>query len=362
MEDVASESELRRIVLNYVDIFKTHKRLLEYRKRLGIADDHLTEALCKMYAIRGACRIRECLNPTRCQSKADTAGPRDILPDYETVQNAANELLLAVASNDETAISGALEAMEVFSLCPNPDRVFSTLEEVVSRISGPVQQVFLTDLALSAARVGDFQGANKYIQQARAFEPSSRELYDICVVEGLMALNAGNIEDAVRCLDNSTKACQADVDSSVQCALLPPNLEIAEKLLELDERVAVLRYLFECHNVWQSLRPQIEGWIHDIESKEMPDFILPERDLASASRRMPVQWIRACSLQIELNPAKPRKTVSPAEVLAERERRHSKYAPYFDAQIKEQLKYLEKDMAISPDRPPSKPADPSDAE
>jgi tetratricopeptide (TPR) repeat protein len=359
MKNAGVEHGLRQAVLNYVEIFKSYELLVEYRKKLCIADDHMATALCELYAIGGARRVRECLNST-CEPRTDSDGARNALPKHETVRTAAHDLLLAVASNDEAAISGALEAMGVFSFCPSPEQAFSTLEGVVSHVSGPAQQVFLTDLVLSAAHVGDFQRAGKYIQQARTFEPSSRELYDICVVEGLIALNAGNVEEAVRCLDNSTKACQADVDSSVQCALLAPDLEVAGKLLELDERVAVLRYLFECRNVWQSLRPQIEGWIHGIESGEVPDFRLLESDSDQASRRMPVQWMRACSLQTDLNLAKPRRTMSSAEVLAERERRHSEYKPHIDALIKKQLKYLEKDMAVSPDQPPSNQSDPSD--
>lgn len=361
MVDAEFENGLRQIVFNYVEIFKSRELFLSYRRKLSIANDHMATALCELYAIQGARQIRKRLNSTR-QSKTDTVGSRDILPGYETVHTAAHDLLLAVAKNDEAAISGALEAMRVFSLCPNPEQVFSTLKDVVSRVSGPAQQVFLTDIALYAAHVGDFQRARNYIQLARTFEASSRELYDICVVEGLIALNAGDVEEAVRCSDNSTKACQADVDSSVQCALLPPHLEIAEGLLELDERVAVLRYLFECHNVWQSLRPRIEGWIHCIESEEVPDFRLPESGQDQASRRMLVQWMRACSLQRGLNPAKPRRTMSSAEVLAEREQRHSEYRPRIDALIKKQLKYLERDMAVSPDPPPSNPAGDSSAE
>jgi hypothetical protein len=61
---------------------------------------------------------------------------------------------------------------------------------------------------------------------------------NICVIEGLIALNDGRVNEAIQYLDSSTKACQADVDSSVHTSLLPPNLELAEKLLERGERTA----------------------------------------------------------------------------------------------------------------------------
>lgn len=360
MNDGPIEHELRQAIFHYGEVFKSYDYLLKLQEDFSIPDEHLATALFELYATQAARQIHECLAPTR-RSKTIVASS-GVWPKYETVQDAARDLSLAVVSKDEVSISYALEAMGVFSVCPDPEQASSTLEDIVSHVNGPAQQVFLVFLALSAARVGDFQRAGKYIEEARAFEPSSRELYDICVVDGLIALNAGNVKEAVRCLDNSMRACQADVDSSVQCALLTPDLEIAAKLLELDERVAVLRYLFECHNVWQSLRPQIEGWIHSIESEEVPDFRLPESDSTRVSRRMFVQWIRACSLQMNLNPANPRKTLSSAEVLAERERQHSEYKPHIDALIKKQLKYLEKDVAFSPDQPPSNPADPRNTE
>ena len=121
-----------------------------------------------------------------------------------------------------------------------------------------------------------------------------------CVIEGLIALDDGRLKEAIQCLDSSTNACQADVDSSVQTSLLPPNLELAEKLLERGEQTAVLRHLSECHNVWQRRRPYIEEWIRIIETGGKPDFqtVGIWGDAEQPSYRLNVQWMRACSLQI----------------------------------------------------------------
>jgi hypothetical protein len=162
----------------------------------------------------------------------------------------------------------------------------------------------------------------------RRFSLSSRELYNTCIIEGLIALRDGWVADAVQCLGNATIACEADVDSSIECSLLGPNLELAEKLLELDRRVGVLEHLLACHNVWQCRRAQIEAWIHMIETGEKP-LALIGGDLEKLSERLPIQWMRACSLAIPPDLAKPSRAMSPTQVLAERDKRTAKHVEGF---------------------------------
>jgi hypothetical protein len=176
------------------------------------------------------------------------------------------------------------------------------------------------DLSLFAAKVGDIRRAGEYVRQARRFSLSSRELYNTCIIEGLIALRDGLVADAVLCLGNATIACEADVDSSIECSLLGPNFELAEKLLELDKRVGVLEHLLACHNVWQGRRAQIEAWIHMIETGEKP-LALVGGDLEKLSERLPIQWMRACSLAIPPDLAKSSRVMSPTQVLAERDKR-----------------------------------------
>jgi hypothetical protein len=181
------------------------------------------------------------------------------------------------------------------------------------------------------------------------------------VIEGLIALNDGRVGEAIRSLENSAKACQANVDSSIQCSLLAPNLDLAQKLLDRGERMAVLSYLTECHHVWEHCRQQIDEWIHVIEQGKRPDFQTIEMPINTdqLSYRLNVQWLRACSLGLQLSPAKSKTLMSSAQVLAERERRKAKYGPLMSAYIKNKLEYLEKDLDASPDQPPSNPAAPS---
>ncbi len=345
-----NECEIRKAVLEYGALFSVHESLLERRKQLGMVDDHLAIALCEFYALWGAYKVSECIRsicdfgPVPCyEENEESPGRREVLPKYEAVNTAAQNLLLAISAKDQASISGALEQLGVFSLCPMPEQVFSKMENVALHVTSRAQQLFWVDLSLFAAGVGDYQRARMYIQQIRTFDLSSRELYNVCLVEGLIALTEGRADQAIRCLDSSTKVCQADVDSSIQCSLLPPNLDLAKRLLELGKRIEVLRYLTECHNVWWRCRPQIEEWIQLIESGEKPDFqaLQTPEDADQLSYRLNVQWLRACSLEMQPHPAKPKSPMSPARVLAERERRQAELESAMSARIKAKLAYLE---------------------
>lgn len=347
-----NECEIRKAVLEYGALFSVHESLLERRKQLGMLDDHLAVALCEFYALWGAYKVGKCIRSicdfgpvSCCEENEESLGRREVLPKYEAVNTAAQNLLLAISAKDQVSISGALEQLGVFYLCKMPEQVFYKMERVALHVAGRAQQLFWVDLSLFAAGVGDYQRARMYIQQIRAFDLSSRELYDVRVVEGLIALEEGRADQAIRCLHSSTKVCQADVDSSIECSLLPPNLDLAKRLLELGKRIEVLRYLTECHNVWWRCRPQIEEWIQLIESGENPDFqaLQTPEGADQLSYRLNVQWLRACSLEMQLHPAKPKSPMSPARVLAERERRQAELESAMSARIKAKLAYLEKD-------------------
>jgi tetratricopeptide (TPR) repeat protein len=332
--------ELQKEVSEFTELFKTFELLLERRRKLCMADDQMAIGLCEFYATWSACQISRSVG-SACDFEIDheenETRPHsgEVFPKAENVHKAAQDLLAAVESADWAAVSGALKEMGVLALCPAPEQVFSRMEDVTSRASERAQQVLLVDLAFFAVGVGDYRRAAEYIQQARTFDPSSRELYNICVVEGLIALNNGKAGEAIRSLESSTKACQTDVDSSIQCALLPPNLELAERLLQLGERIAVLGHLCECHNVWQLHRPQIEEWIHLIETGDKPDFQLARDvgvdDRSSQAYRLSIQWMRAITLEMQRSPTKPRTPMSPAQILVERERRRAEIEPRLDA-------------------------------
>lgn len=324
--------QIRDVVLDYVKLFESYEKLVGYRERLCLPDNSIAIDLCEFYAVWGAYKIFEGTRVFEEPSHDDLSdhsntalAPEERLRRYEAV---ARRLLAAIELDSADAIADALSEMKSLALFPFLERVFPRMEDIALRVNGPAQQVFWVDLSLFAAKVGDIRQAREYVRHARRFSLSSRELYNTCIVEGLVALRDGLVADAVQCLGNATSACQADVDSSVQCSLLAPNFELAEKLVELDGQIGVLEHLLACHNVWQDRRAQIETWIHMFETGKRP-LTLVGGDLLELSERLFKQWMRACSLAIPGNPAKSSRAMSPAQVLAERDKLVAKHAEGF---------------------------------
>jgi hypothetical protein len=59
----------------------------------------------------------------------------------------------------------------------------------------------LVELSLFAIELGDFDRTSKYVAEARALDPSAWELYNLCILEGLLALNVGKTYEAIQYLD-----------------------------------------------------------------------------------------------------------------------------------------------------------------
>ena len=170
---------------------------------------------------------------------------------------------------------------------------------VARSASGRAQLIPFVDLSLFALDIGDFERARAYVTKARSFDPVAYELYNLCVVKGLIAINAGRHREATQYLEKSIAACQIDECASLACGVRPPDLALVEKLLDGDHRAAVLRHLLDCKNVWQSLGPQTDLWINAIESGEKAHF--RESGMLKAMNepafRLLMQYARARSLE-----------------------------------------------------------------
>jgi hypothetical protein len=361
-----NEVELRREILDYEELFGAFEGLLKIRDKFYVGDDRLATALCELYAIMGAYQILAWTGPTKnfevaLNREEDASGVCSSLPKHDTVQKGRRELLAALASDDEVAALGALSEMGLLALCPSAERVFARMETVTERVVGHAQQVFFVELSRFAAKVEDYERARWYVQQTRTFEPSSWELYNIYVVEGLIALNAGSVDEAVRCLDLSIGACLAYEKARAQCSIRAPSLELAEKLLHRGEREAVLRHLLDSRNVWEVLQPWINNWIHVIERGGKPDFCakgnlrVPEEP----SHKLRMQWMNACALaggpvSAEVKSTPPN---SAAEKRAKRERWMAENTHIIDALAARTIADLEKDFVSPPDRRSTNPSE-----
>jgi len=258
------------------------------------------------------------------------------LPEHGAVQKAARELIAAVASEDKAGISSALEEMGVFALCPVPDHQFQRMEVVVGSLQGRARPVMLVELSCLAAEHKDYERASKYAQEARSFNPGSWERYNLCVTEGLVALNAGRDREAVQCLARSFDACLTDEYASLDCGVRAPNFALAQRLLAHGERVEVVRHLLQCKGVWQFFHKQLDKWISLIESGETPDFGASGiiNSMMQPATRVQTQWVLACSPEEKPGVTPPK---SPAEVMAGRERLRAEYKRHVDAAKKGEL-------------------------
>ena len=115
----------------------------------------------------------------------------------------------------------ALEEMGVIELCPTLDLQFSRMEAFLRLFEGRAYLVLLVEMANLAIEFGEYERADKYVQEARVADPGSWERYNLATVEGLIALSVGKIREAVQCLAESMNACLKDEYSSLGWASVP---------------------------------------------------------------------------------------------------------------------------------------------
>lgn len=308
------------------------ERVVELSERLSARGDRTTSILCLFYVMLSALAIRMCLAvygdggieeaKDNASTESPLAGAEDF-PRLAAVQKAVQNFTSADKSNNKTELWSALRDMRVLALCPDPEGHLLRMELVSENLPGRARVILLVELSLLAAELGDYGRAIHYASLAHTFGPDSWELYNLCVVEGLIALNTGKHREAVQYLDASIRACERDEYTSLSCGIRVPNLTLAQKLLHSGQRVEVLRHLSDCKDVWQFLRVKIDRWMCLIEAGEVPDFGSAGL-LKAISYRLQMQWLRAYSLSLEKEPGVPTRK-SPAEVVAGRNRLRAEY-------------------------------------
>lgn len=337
-------SELQELLKSFEYLLKTSDDLLKRSKKpFGT----VTYALSELYAMMTAFRIRafiglpDWIGAAGGLHMGEHLGPQRQLPQHNVVQKTAAVLIAAIESDDEAGVLRVLEDMGVLDLCPASEGHFSRMEIVAASVSGGCEVIPLVELSLFAAEVGDLQRAAQYAMHARAAGPGSWETYSLCLVDGLIAFDIGNTEEAIQCLSRSTAACQADEHASTACSIHALNLSLAQKLLEHGERVEVLMHLSECKDIWQYLRPQIDEWIGKIEKGEKLDFLGSDtmRTMNEPGVRLRMQQVRAWGFKEGLPEAPPGSVPrkSPAAVLAARATRQAQFRPILNALIEKKL-------------------------
>ena len=272
------KSNLQELVSNFGAI-------LRYAERHLVARNSSTLALCQLFGTKSAYLIRACIGELcgdgfepalRFYMAGNRYKTQVALPTSEEAKAPARKLFAEAALADKTEIIRALDGMGLLSLCPLPEEQFTRMEYIAEQVTGPSRLIFLVELSFFAAELEDYGRATKYASEAHNFDPVAWQLYNLRMIEGLAALDAGRSDEAIKHLAKSIDACLTDVRTCLECGLSPPNFLLVAKLLDRGERVEVLRHLLECKSVWRMLRPHIELWISAIESEGRPDFIATE--------------------------------------------------------------------------------------
>ncbi len=334
---------------------RSFERVIELSEQLCQDGDRVARlfgvffAMTVAFAIRSSVAIGERdLPEMAADTGADGSGSTDAqqqsVPTLNTVRAAIPRLVAAVTSSNSAATVSALEEMGVFALCPNPGEQLSRLERMTANVGSGTRLILLVELALFAVELREFDRATRYVAEALALSPSSWEFYNLCVLEGLLALKAGKQGEAVQWLEKSSYACQVDEHVSLDCAIRAPNFLLAQELMAQGERAAVIRHLLACKYVWNYAQLPFEKWVDLIERGGTPDFQRSE-DVQALNQpfwKLRTAWMRARCLEEGegLPPTKPN-SKSAAEVLKARERLVEEQQRYADEIVKRRIKYLD---------------------
>jgi hypothetical protein len=191
--------------------------------------------------------------------------------------------------------------MQIIDIAASTESLLDRLEFSVGCIVGPARLIPLVELALLASDLDAYERAASYVTHARSLSPGAPELHDLHTVDGIVALSAGNVEEAKRCLYESIRVCEQNEFASLACSIRAFNLSLAEKLLETGADEAVIKYLSQCLGIWEYEAKRIASWIEAIRNGEKPDFQAPGFRNAMDSPAVKIQSlaIRSSFLPVE---------------------------------------------------------------
>lgn len=365
-----SKTYSKRELLEHASDFE---RVVKASVKYCDASNYLSHLLSVMFAMESAFLIRkslgagDSLGDVAKNGLGDVRGPieQTSLPEIDEVHSAVQRLAVAVASNSRVASITALQEMGVFALCPIPDEQLWRMEHLAGKVSGRARLVFLVELSLFAADNGDFDAVRKYVSEAWSLIPSGWELYNLCVFEGLFALEAGDLNDSVLYLEKSLSACQRDEQTLINCGLRPPNFLLAQRLLDRGARSAVLKHLVACKTVWQRSWMPMEKWINLIQNGQTPDFddSAGLKGMKLPSCRLDLQWMRARSLELATRDTLPERTVkSLEEVMKAREELLAGVDRYISGKVTDTIRYLDKKSDDQRNHPDANSSESGDTE
>lgn len=153
----------------------------------------------------------------------------------------------------------------------SPQQALADLEQD-SKGADPITWSYaLSGLAKAAARAEVLDKASRYAAELLNLSVRSGQyeqgIYDGHMVQGLVALRRGNIEQAKQEL----RAAGATKGSPVLNSF-GPSMELAKQLIEKGEGRAVLDFFAQCATFWKMGQAKLDNWAATVRGGGMPDF------------------------------------------------------------------------------------------
>jgi hypothetical protein len=211
--------------------------VVKLTEEIRVGGDRLAQTLSLFVASGAAFSIREDLQGAfgaevlPASEAEDIGGAEETLPTVQTVREARCQLIEAVATKSVSEIIDALKRMSVFALSAAPHSQLSRIAHLAEEVSGGARLVFLVELSRFAVYRGDYKAGRAYAAEAWTFRPASCELYNLCMLEGIFALNDGKTVEAIRWLGDGIRACQVDEYASLTCGSRPPNFALMREFV-----------------------------------------------------------------------------------------------------------------------------------
>jgi hypothetical protein len=204
-----------------------------------------------------------------------TLSGRNPDPAYSKIVRDSTRRFKEAISNGDSA--GAVEALLPTGIitAPNPEEELHKLESEADRASGTTRLLFIPRMAKLALWIGDIGKAERYASETLHLTAQSsgipvdsdEAIHDGNMVLGLVALRRRDKERAKQHLLASVRTA-----GSLEMKMGGPNLTLADELLKIGEREAVIEYLEGCRIFWRRERGELGKWIEKIRKGEDPEF------------------------------------------------------------------------------------------
>lgn len=163
-----------------------------------------------------------------------------------------------------------------------PRRRRKTLEDLEVELAAERDERFrsylVTRILKEAMDSGDHDRMRRYARDTLELSPRFPDdwnhgngIYSGHTALGLLALADGDREGAVRHL-----LAAAGTPGSPQLGSFGPDLTLAQRLLDLGQRDAVIQFLEKCQTFWKMGRGQVHYWLEALRAGGCPDLLAGE--------------------------------------------------------------------------------------